>query len=71
MSAADLQAVAAAAQLDTQHYRGMADQARLIGLTASAETFGLPATNTHLIAKLRRMPAHLLATIRDTGKETQ
>lgn len=35
------------------------------------ETFGLPACNTHLIAKLRCMDPGLLAAIRETGKEPQ
>ena len=35
----------------------------------SAESFGLPATDLHLIAKLRRLDPALLATI--TAKETK
>ena len=35
----------------------------------STETFGLPACDTHLIAKLRAMDPALLATIRATGKD--
>jgi len=35
----------------------------------STATFGLPATDAHLIAKLRAMDPALLATI--TAKETQ
>lgn len=38
-----------------------------LALPESTETFGLPPCDTHLIAKLRNMPADLLATI--TGKE--
>lgn len=38
-----------------------------LALPESTETFGLPPCDTHLIAKLRQMPADLLATI--TGKE--
>ena len=38
---------------------------------ASTETFGLPACDTHLVAKLRAMDPDLLATIRATGKEDQ
>ena len=59
VTAAELQAVAAQAEQDTAHYEGLAEQARLRGLTAEAETFGLPACDTHLIAKLRNMPADL------------
>ena len=38
-----------------------------LALPPNLETFGLPPCDTHLIAKLRNMPADLLATI--TGKE--
>lgn len=40
-----------------------------LALPPSAETFGQPATNTHLIDKLRAMDPALLATI--TAKETK
>ena len=63
MTAAELQAVNAKAAQDTAHYEGLAEQARLRGLTASAETFGLPACDEHLIAKLRAMPEDLRAYI--------
>ena len=38
-----------------------------LALAPRTETFGLPACDVHLIAKLRQMPADLLATI--TAKE--
>ena len=40
-----------------------------LAATPSTATFGLPATDTHLIAKLRRLDPALLATI--TAKETK
>lgn len=38
---------------------------------SSAETFGLPAEASHLIAKLRNMPPELLATIMNTEEVTK
>lgn len=38
---------------------------------AGQETFGLPPSNTHLIAKLRRMDPALLASIRTVQTGTQ
>ena len=38
-----------------------------LALAPRTETFGLPECDTHLIAKLRQLPADLLATI--TAKE--
>lgn len=34
-----------------------------LALVPSAETFGQPEANTHLIAKLRQMPTDLLAYV--------
>lgn len=40
-----------------------------LAATPSVESFGLPATDTHLIAKLRRLDPELLTTI--TAKEAK
>jgi hypothetical protein len=56
MTAGELQEAATDASEVTLLAEGLAEQARLRGLTAQAETFGLPACDTHLIAKLRAMP---------------
>jgi hypothetical protein len=37
--------------------------AAALALAPSTETFGQPETNTHLIAKLRQMPADRLAYV--------
>lgn len=66
MTAAELRSLAESAAEETALLSGMADQVRLRGLAASRETFGLPACDTHLIAKLRNMDPVLLATIRPT-----
>lgn len=68
MTAADLQALAADAKAETLHVQGVTEQSRLRGLTATAETFGLPECDTHLIAKLRNMPPALRETILPTPK---
>jgi hypothetical protein len=60
MTAAQLQALAADVLAATLLADGLAEQARLRGLTA---TFGLPACDAHLIQKLRIMPAELRDTI--------
>ena len=39
--------------------------------TPSTETFGLPPQVPHLIGKLRNMSPELLATIRNTTKDTK
>ena len=66
MTAADYQALAADAATETALVRGTTDQVRLRGLTA--ETFGLPPTVPHLIAKLRNLDPAYLADIR--GRKT-
>ena len=71
MTAADLAAEAHRAEQETLHYQGLAAQAKLIGLTAQVDTYGQPACNTHLIAKLRAMNPEQLATIRGLGNDTQ
>ncbi|TQJ60501.1 hypothetical protein FBY30_2769 [Arthrobacter sp. SLBN-83] len=63
MTAAELQALAAQKRAETLEYQGLTEQHRLTGLT-----FGQPACNTHLIAKLRRMDPDLYKTI--TTKDT-
>jgi len=60
MTAADLQTLAAQAHEQTQLVAGMAEQARLRGLTTET-----PIRD----GKLRRMDPDLLATIRATGKD--
>lgn len=55
MTAAELQALASTAAADTAHYQGLTAQAELLGVVAREETYGLPACDTHLIAKLRNM----------------
>jgi hypothetical protein len=67
VTAATLLALAAETERETLRITGVTEQARLRGLTT--ETFGLTHHQDHLIAKLRNMPADLLATIRDTGKD--
>lgn len=64
MTAAKLQALAKEAHEATQYAQGMAEQARLRGLTT--ETFGLLDCDVHLIQKLRVMDPALRETI--TGR---
>ncbi|WP_285240083.1 hypothetical protein [Pseudarthrobacter sp. MEB009] len=71
MTPTDLAAEQYRAEQETLHYRGLTAQAKLIGLTAQADTYGQPACNTHLIAKLRQMNPEQLATIRGQGNDTQ
>lgn len=63
MTAGELQAINAQAAEATLLAEGLTEQARLRGLTAQAETFGLPACDTHLIAKLRNMDPELRAYV--------
>lgn len=63
MTAGELQKVGAEADQETRLVEGMTDQVLLRGVVAAAETFGQPVTNTHLIAKLRRMDPNLRNTI--------
>lgn len=55
MTAGELQKLGAEAGQQARLVEGMTDQVLLRGVVAVADTFGQPATNTHLIAKLRRM----------------
>lgn len=68
MTAGELQKLGAEAGQETRLVEGLTDQLLLRGAVAAAETFGQPATNTHLIAKLRRMDPDLRDTI--TGGAT-
>lgn len=63
MTAGELQKLGASAEQELHLVQGLSDQVLLRGVVAAADTFGQPVTNTHLIAKLRRMDPDLRNTI--------
>lgn len=63
MTAAELQAVAAAAKAETLILESATEQAILRGLVAAADTFGLTHGQERLTTKLRGMAPALRETI--------